>query len=313
MRNVPSLETVYRDYAPKGVQFYYVYKTLAHPEMNGFVQPFTIEERLAHIKEAKDRLGTAIPWIADSMSNEIKHAFGNRNNSEFLFDRDGHLLSARDWSDPEALRWDLENLLGKVDVPTRVEDLNLPIGPRQNRPAASGVVSRLEVPGGLQAVLVRPGTESNHPHYAKLRAEMDSELLYRGKGKLKLGFHLDPLYGVHWNNLVEPIQWDISAPYGVLVTPSYGEGPQIEAPSDVDPREFWVDIDRCEPNGPLELVVRYYGCNDAEGWCLPVTQTYTIEFEIDRDAGRPRGEFGGGRGRGGRGGRGGFFRGRRLD
>lgn len=314
MRNVPSLETVYRDYSPKGVKFYYVYKTLAHPEMNGFVQPFTIEERLAHIKEAKSRLGTAIPWIADSMSNEIKHAFGNRNNSEFLFDADGNLLSARDWSDPEALRWDLEELVGKVDVETRLMDLNLPTSPSEERPAASGVVPRLQVPAGLQAVVVKPGTDDRQPHYAKLRAEMDSELLYRGKGMLKLAFHLDPLYGVHWNNLVDPIQWEIAAPYGVLMTPSSGEGPRVDAPSDVDPREFLVEIDRCEPNGPLELVVRYFGCNDTEGWCLPVTQSYTIEFEIDRDAGRPRagrGAFGGRRG--GRGGRGALFRGRRLN
>ncbi len=37
MRNVPSLETVKVDYAPKGVQFYYIYKPLAHPELNNFL------------------------------------------------------------------------------------------------------------------------------------------------------------------------------------------------------------------------------------------------------------------------------------
>ncbi len=309
MRNVPSLETVYRDYSSKGVRFYYVYKALAHPEMNGFVQPFSIEERLAHIKEAKRRLGTEIPWIADSMGNDIKHAFGDRNNSEFLFDPEGKLISARDWSDPEALRWDLEERVGKVDVITRVQDLDLPSGFSQRRAAASSVVPRLETPAGLVATKVTPGKEATHPHYAKLRAELDRSLLSGGKGQLKLGFHLDPIYGVHWNNLVDPIQWEIRTPDGVLVSPGQGVGPKVAAESDVDPREFLVEVDRCESNGPLELIVRYYGCNDEEGWCMPVTQSYTIDFVVDRDAGRPQGARGarGGFGRrGGSGNRAGF-------
>lgn len=298
MRNVPSLETVYLDYASQGVRFYYVYKSLAHPEMNGFVQPFTIEERLAHIAEAKRRLGTAIPWIADSMENEIKHAFGDRNNSEFLFDPDGKLISARDWSDPEALRWDLEDRIGKVEVVTRIQDLDLPQGAFQERPAASGIVPRVSAPTFLQATQVNPGPNPLQPHYAKLRAEVSNSLFGTGKGAMKLGFHLDPIYGVHWNNLVAPIEWEIKAPEGVIVTPASGKGPRVEVASDVDPREFLVEVDRCEANGPLELIVRYYGCNDDEGWCRAVTQTYTIDFVSDRDAGRPRaaGGFGGRRG-----------------
>ena len=308
MRNVPSLETVYRDYSPKGVRFYYVYKALAHPEMNGFIQPFTIGERLAHVKEAKVRLGTGIPWIADSIANEIKHAFGDRNNSEFLFDSEGKLVVARDWSDPQALRWDLEALVGKVDVVTQVSDLDLPNGIRGGaRPAASGVVPRLDSPAGLQAIQVTPEVNPAQPHYAKLRVEADQSLFQAGKGQMKLGFHLDPIYGVHWNNLVEPLKWEIRTPDGILVAPSQGSAPKVEVESDVDPREFLVEVDRCETTGPLELVVRYFGCNDEKGFCISVTQNYTIQFMADRDAGRPNNAQRGGR-RGGRGGaRGGFL------
>ena len=270
--------------------------------MNGYVQPFTIEERLQHVREAKRRLGTGVTWIADSMSNDIKHAFGDRPNSEFLFDPEGKLVVARSWSDPEALRWDLEDLVGAVDQVTRIDDLELPDGLAKERPAASGVVARIEVPDGLRAARVDP-LPAPQPHYAKLRAEVDGALFDSGKGQLLLGFHLDPIYGVHWNNLVDPIEWEIRAPEGVIVTPSHGQGPKVEAQSDVDPREFLVEVDRCETNGPLELVVRYFGCNDEEGWCMPVTQSYAIRFEPDRDAGRPRrggrGGFGRGRGRGG--------------
>ena len=45
---------MYRDYGPKGVKFFFVYKTLAHPELAGnYVQPFTLEERLAHARQGQ--------------------------------------------------------------------------------------------------------------------------------------------------------------------------------------------------------------------------------------------------------------------
>ena len=40
------METIYLDYAPKGVKFFYVYKALAHPEYERYVTPFTQDERL---------------------------------------------------------------------------------------------------------------------------------------------------------------------------------------------------------------------------------------------------------------------------
>ena len=39
---------------------------------------------------------------------------------------------------------------------------------------------------------------------------------------------------------------------------------------------------------PIELTVRYFACNDDEGWCKPVTQHYVIHWLPDRDAGSPR-------------------------
>ncbi len=70
------METVERDYAPQGVRFYYVYKALAHPERDGYVEAFTLKERLMHVREAERRLGSRIPWLADGMSNNLKSALG---------------------------------------------------------------------------------------------------------------------------------------------------------------------------------------------------------------------------------------------
>ncbi len=82
----PGVEAVHRDYASKGVKFYYVYRALAHPENNGIVKPFSLKERLMHIGEAQQRLKTQVPWLADNMNNDFKRTIGNANNSEFVLD-----------------------------------------------------------------------------------------------------------------------------------------------------------------------------------------------------------------------------------
>ena len=107
MRKVPSLETVCHDYSPKGVKFYYIYKALAHPETNGYVTPFTLQERLMQVKEAERRLGSKFTWLCDAMSNDLKHALGDAPNSEYVIDPDGKVVVRRLWSDPAKLRNDL--------------------------------------------------------------------------------------------------------------------------------------------------------------------------------------------------------------
>ncbi|HRX83268.1 MAG TPA: hypothetical protein P5307_29585, partial [Pirellulaceae bacterium] len=119
------METVHHDYAPKGVKFYYIYKALAHPETNGYIAPFTLEERLLHVKEAERTLGSEIPWICDTMENDLKHGLGDAPNSEFIIDPDGKVAVRRSWSKPSDLRSDLEKLVGAVDKPTTVADLNM--------------------------------------------------------------------------------------------------------------------------------------------------------------------------------------------
>ena len=71
------METLERDYTPEGVQFFYLYKQLAHPELDHYVDPYTLEERLMHVAQAERQLGSRIPWLADAMTNELKHALGD--------------------------------------------------------------------------------------------------------------------------------------------------------------------------------------------------------------------------------------------
>lgn len=78
-----------------------------------------------------------------------------------------------------------------------------------------------------------------------------------------------------------------------------GTGPKVEAQADIDPREFIVDVDANRDAGPFEITVKYFACNDEQGFCIPVTQKYTVALQQDRDGGQAR-RSGGGRGPGGR-------------
>ncbi len=238
------------------------------------------------------------------MSNELKRALGGLNNPEFIFDPQGKIVRLRDWSSPTRLRADLEELVGPVANPTNADELNLQFQ-TPTRAAAHGIVPRIAVPDHLQGVKVTPkipgGDKKGNPHHVKLRAEADESLLETGKGKLYLGFHLDPVHHVHWNNLVDPIEFEIKTREGTVVSPSSGKGPKISVEADIDPREFLVDVHGGDAGKPLELTVHYFACNDEEGWCKPVTQSYVIHLERDRNAlGVGAREWGSGRGPGGR-------------
>ena len=276
--------------------FYYVYKSLAHPERDRLVQPVTIEERLAHVAVARRQLDTRIPWLADTMSNDLKHALGDRPNSEFIISPEGKILVARSWSDPVRLRADLEKMVGKTKTVTNPLDLDRKPKTVAIRKIASGVVPRVEKPEGAMAVIARPVIRKEEDKkqqdifYVKLRAEADSGLMMNGKGKLHIGFHLDPVHTVHWNNLADPLRFEFKSIEGVDFSMQKGIAPKVEVSSDIDPREFLLDVKGA--SGRIEeklmLKVSYFACDDEEGWCREVSHLYEIELRRDRDAGSVR-------------------------
>lgn len=152
--------------------------------------------------------------------------------------------------------------------------------PRHDPIIPSGIVPGVRRPAGMVPLKVVPGKQRRPvPFYAKLRAEVDQSFLTKGKGRLYLGFHLDPRYAVHWNNRVKPLEFRLEAGEGVQVTPSRGSGPKVEQPADKDPREFLLDIAATGRSQPMHLTVRYFACDDADTFCIPVTQRYTVHLE----------------------------------
>ncbi|MFQ5701384.1 MAG: hypothetical protein ACE5HU_06030 [Acidobacteriota bacterium] len=268
------------------MRFYYVYKALAHPEYNDYVTPFSLQERLMHIKEAKRTLGSSIPWLADNMDDELKTALGGVNNCELLIDPAGKVARRRAWSKPEELRKDLEHLVGPVEHVTRVSDLHLKTEPPPKM-VARGIVPRVEVTGPMHALRIEANLDdTKQPFYAKLRAEVDDSFLEDGKGTMYIGFHLDPLYHVHWNNLADPLEFDLAVPAGVHLSSSRGKAPRVKEAADADPREFLLDLSASENAEPLHLSVRYFACDDADTFCVPVTQHYRVHLQVDPNAGR---------------------------
>ena len=56
-------------------------------------------------------------------------------------------------------------------------------------------------------------------------------------------------------------------------------------PADKDPREFILAIDSSNYEQPLVLKTRYFACDDADTFCVPVTQQYSVYLKPDLDGG----------------------------
>ena len=282
LRTYAGVETIYQDYKEK-VNFYYLYKTLAHPENHGYIQPITIDERLLHISEAKKKLQTKIPWLADPMTNEVSSAFGLTPNSEFLFDTKGKILYMNAWSNADDLRKALVDLVGPASHISTIASLNLPtVSPMST--TSEEVTTRVTVDENLIPVIVQPEA-NNGTYYVKLRAEVTSDLFTEGSGKLYLGFHLDPIHNVHWNNLVDPLKYEITVPDGTQIKEAKGMAPSIKQPSDTEPREFFIEVDNWKSGGLLPIEIIYYACDENDKWCKIVVQKYNLILDRDPFAG----------------------------
>lgn len=269
------------------------------------MQPVTIAERLAHVSAAKQKLGTRIPWLADTMENDLKHAFGDRNNSEFVISPEGKVLIARAWSDPVTLRSDLEKLVGKAETLTGISDLDRPeskVDTARSK-VATGIVPRLERPAGSEALVVKAlPSAKDLPLYLKLRAEAPKSLGRDGSGTMHLSFSLDPIHRTHWNNLAPAMRYSISSSGDTAITPSSGEAAKITAAdADRDPRDFLVEVKLGESREPVRISVSFFACDDDDKWCNAITQEFEINWEVDRDAGRIQNRSKGGKGKGERG------------
>ena len=286
-----EVEAAAVDYAPMGVTFYYFYKSLRHPELGGFVEAQNLEERLLHIAKARVKLGTRVPWIADSMDDSVRIGLRSGANSVYLISPEGEIVYAAGEYDAEAFRNALTKAVGEPKQRTSAQDLELPRLER-NRQINETTDVRVERPLGMTILEIEPVSPED-TYYVKLRAEADRELLRSGAGKLFIGFYPDPIHGSKWNNLTPPMKYVLSAPDGSTVTPDEAVAHQGEGDTDTEPRQFMIDVSDLEPGATMRLALHYYGCT--EEFCKPFTHEYLIRLIAEDRAASTFGFRGGGR------------------
>ncbi len=286
-----GIEALERDYSDKGIQFLYLYRILSHPERNDYIQPFTIEERLMHVAEAKNLLRVKIPFIADNMDNSIRLTWGNIPNPAFILDSEGRVVYMAAWADPELVRPELVNLVGPVNKPTTVADLDIKKDYKFNLEPGDVTVPLIVTPDTMYPLKLTP-QPSDHPFFAKLRAEVEPQVLEGQPGKLYLGFRMDAMYPVGWNNLAEPVEVRVDTSAGVTVTPNLVYGPDPNVVKDKSPREFLLDIAPGQDhNKSFSVTINYYACDDADVWCIPINQQYFVQLEFNPTGGKVEQRF----------------------
>ncbi len=288
IENYRSIEAMAKDFKPKHVGFFYIYRFLTHPENNGYVQPFNQLERARQVQHSQDLLKTETDWLYDTMENQTAEALAPENTkSVFLFSKSGEELYSGTLEEMESLRNALENIAGPSDTKTDPDQFPAPRIAAVN-PMKPLVLDRIHFDPENEHYLpldIVP-KESQTPYYAKLRAEASQELLQTGNGRLYLGFNLDPLYRMEWNNEESALKYEIRPMKGV-VAPSVKSAPIIsEYATDTDPREFILSARQLDTTQPIMLRVQYSVYSPALKRSANIQQQYIINLRPDPFGGK---------------------------
>ncbi len=283
-----EIEAAAVDHATNSVSFYYIYRYLLHPENNGYVQPLNEKERKRQSQLASQFLSTKIPWLCDVMDNQTAKALSpNAYNGLFIYDATGQEIYAGPISKPTDFRKALAEKAGNVDIPTPASTLPEPTIEPMASPEVK-FVKRVTVDAKKERFepLQLTPLASKAPHYVKVRIEGDKEVRETGDGKIYLGFHIDPLYNISWNNLGEPLRYALKVPAGV-VAPSINSAPRVSAEAtDSEPREFLLNARKLDINKPIALQITYSVHSIAAKRNSEVTQKYMIYLQPDPFGGK---------------------------
>lgn len=110
----------------------FVYTHEAHPGEH-YPHHETIDRKLAHARDLRDRLRVARPVLVDDLSGRCHQTFGSMPNMTWILGAGGYPVYKADWTDPASVRNALGYFLeanrrrraGGRMVPFRVERLDL--------------------------------------------------------------------------------------------------------------------------------------------------------------------------------------------
>jgi predicted outer membrane repeat protein len=293
-----QLLTVYEEQKPN---FFYIYRTLAHPENHRFVTPYTLNERAQHAALAAERYQTDYPWYCDDITNETAQWLEALGNNLFIFNEEGTELFAGSYEELSTFTEMLHQLIPPPVLPEADDQPVTKLTPRKTEEKKQTIIIEPYEPIKTKAIR-RPNFDpknapyfplqikpinSKHPFYAKLRIEADQALLKTGSGFLYAGFHIDPIYNVAWENIKEPLSYSIKPPAGCALAPSKNQAQKIlEHPTDADPREFILEVRNWSPEEPIQLSVNYPLFSIQSKWKREITQHYIVYLKRDDNAGR---------------------------
>ncbi|VGO22973.1 hypothetical protein [Pontiella sulfatireligans] len=271
-------------YKDNGVNFFYIYRHLAYPENHGYVQPINDLERLRHATLAAKHLNTRIPWLADPIDNQVAKGLKVRSGRAIMiYNQNGFEEYAGSISDIKPLNAALEKRVGAPAVSVQPEQLPEPNIAPVSMPQAK-LVDRIEInpKRNRYITLLATPVDSDAPHYVKARFEGTEELVKTGNGKIYIGFHIDPIYQVTWNNLETPLKYSIKTTPGSTVAPSVNVAPRItQAATDSEPREFLLEARKLSTTEPFKLAVAYSVRSKTSKRNISVVQQYLVYLKHD--------------------------------
>ena len=284
IRNVPGLEAVSRDYAKKGVKFYFLYKGLRHPGTNGMVEAVTLNERLKQIEYANRELQTTIPWICDGLDGAVEKALGGAPNSEYVIDEKGIIVRKRFWHDPEELRGFLAARFGEVADSTTVADLERELVKR-DRDLKRG----LKVPKGMKLcdVSMLRKVDEAKPLYVKLVVEAEPKLLKSSAGALWIGLFPDPIYGRRWDQNSEPVRWELSCDDPAFQTM---KGQARRSADDSGSREFLLEVQAGKKDS-IYVLKADFSLLDETGKSQEFSERYQFQIKASSRKARRAGDW----------------------
>ncbi|MBI2358887.1 MAG: hypothetical protein HYV04_08280 [Deltaproteobacteria bacterium] len=105
-----DLEPMASKFAPKGVQFVFLYTHEAHPGEN-YPAHRSFEQKLAHARAFKERLKIERPILVDDLVGTAHKLYGSLPNMTYLIGRGGKVMFRADWTDPPTIEYALNYVL----------------------------------------------------------------------------------------------------------------------------------------------------------------------------------------------------------
>lgn len=107
---VPEMNDLWREFGPRGVEFYLVYVKESHPAEN-YRHHTSMEQKIKHAGDLQRSEKPTFPMLVDNLEGEIHRSYGPWPTSLFVVHKDGLLVFRSTIAQPAQLRGFLSELM----------------------------------------------------------------------------------------------------------------------------------------------------------------------------------------------------------